>query len=687
MKKGISLFLVLIIMASCVFSINVCAADDIILTEKYEDSGDGKITANYNTITNELIFDGYGKHLIEMNFSNLKYNVTKVKSIRINEGITVFGIKFFVSSDKDDASSLKEITIPKSIKRILAGTIDSASNLEVINYAGTKEEWEKVIIEPDNEPLTKCKNIKFDVEVPVSESAEDYVDDRYKEVVSKTDNYRLKLDYYTGDLFVSPYKGTVLKWIDNPEWSWGALKYYDAFGFDGDKLCNTLYVADGVTKIEDEMLSGFYDVEMGESIHIPKSVKYIGGHNATGEENEIPDVYYEGSRTEWEKIEFGTGGLTNKFSDYGTDERNVIKVANVHYAVRTKGDNKADVPKLNSIKNKYEGILVKWESSFGASNGYRVYRKTSGTGWKYLDTVYGSGYLDKDVMNKTGTVYTYTARAVAEDGTRSSYEKGVSLKRVEAPKIKIAGNTTKGIKITWNKVKGADSYRVYRLTTDGWDYLKTVKGTSFIDTDVNNGWDYYYTVRAVDGKTLGAYNDGGVRYYYVETPKITKIINANSGVRIDWTKNKAAGSYNVYRKTSSSGWKIIGKTEKTYFVDKTAKKGVKYTYTVRANKYGTLSSFYSGKTIVRLETPKIKSVSSDNGKVTFKYGKVAGVTSYVIYRKIDSGDFSKIATTKSTTYIDKKVKKGRVYTYTVRALGANSSKSHYDTSGRNVVVK
>ena len=52
-----------------------------------------------------------------------------------------------------------------------------------------------------------------------------------------------------------------------------------------------------------------------------------------------------------------------------------------------------------------------------------------------------------------------------------------------------------------------------------------------------------------------------------------------------------AKSFVVLRKTGKGKWKSIGTTTKRSFVDKKAKKGVKYTYTVRAKNAAGLSPY------------------------------------------------------------------------------------------------
>ena len=55
------------------------------------------------------------------------------------------------------------------------------------------------------------------------------------------------------------------------------------------------------------------------------------------------------------------------------------------------------------------------------------------------------------------------------------------------------------VKVSWEKVDGAQEYKVYRATSKDGTYklLKTTTGTSFTNTSVTSGKTYYYKVVAV----------------------------------------------------------------------------------------------------------------------------------------------------------------------------------------------
>ncbi len=254
---------------------------------------------------------------------------------------------------------------------------------------------------------------------------------------------------------------------------------------------------------------------------------------------------------------------------------------------------KCSKPTLKAVSNTTSGMKITWSKVKGGDS-YRVYRKTKGGSWKYLDST-KNGYFT-DTTAKTGTTYYYTVRAKNEAGLSSYNTKGLSIKYVAAPKLSKVQNITGGLKVTWSKVSGADGYYVYRKLygSDSWTRIATVKGGSTVtykDTKVSKGKVYVYTVKAYDGSAKSAHNSTGIKLRYLATPTLKSVTSTTSGVKFTWRKVTGAEGYYVYRKTTG-GWKRIATVEgKTHFLDKTAKKGTTYTYTVKAFKGNNWSSY------------------------------------------------------------------------------------------------
>lgn len=252
-------------------------------------------------------------------------------------------------------------------------------------------------------------------------------------------------------------------------------------------------------------------------------------------------------------------------------------------------------PDLKSIKNAVTGIYFNWSKVEGAA-GYRVYRRAAGEKYfTYLGTTTNLWYCDSAVRNNNGTYYKYTVKAIAEDGSMSSYESGLLLKRLIIPYIQSLTNSTNGITVKWAKVPGATSYRVYRRgagqTT--WTYITSVTGLSYTDTAVKNssGNYYRYTVKAVVNGAFTGYDPNGPYTMRLSTPALKYASSTKDGVVIKWGAVKGAQGYQVFRKTADTTWVRVGTVNGTSYTDKTALSGVEYTYTVRAYRGTYRSSF------------------------------------------------------------------------------------------------
>ncbi len=244
-------------------------------------------------------------------------------------------------------------------------------------------------------------------------------------------------------------------------------------------------------------------------------------------------------------------------------------------------------PTLVSAKNTASGIKVTWEKVSTATN-YNIYRKKKGdTSWEHIGTVKKSKlyFTDTDVSNKQ--TYYYTVRAY-DDNSVSEYDaNGVGTKRVAAPKLTSVKNTANGVSISWKKVSGATSYRVYRKKANGsWELLKKVNNSTFnyVDKTAKSGVTYTYAVKAVNKPTVSGYNSKTIEY--LKEPVISSAKSTKSGITIKYNKVSGAEKYRIYRKVNGEEeWTKIATvsgSSTVSYTDTTAKKGVTYRYTVRA---------------------------------------------------------------------------------------------------------
>lgn len=97
---------------------------------------------------------------------------------------------------------------------------------------------------------------------------------------------------------------------------------------------------------------------------------------------------------------------------------------------------------------------------------------------------------------------------------------------------------------------------------------------------------------------------------------------------------------------------------------------------------------------VKLATPKIKKVkklkTKAKGKkyanISIKWKKNKNAVKYYVYRLVN-GKYKKIATTTNVTYIDKNRKKGRTYTYKVKAVFSNRKCNSVKSEAVSITLK
>ena len=194
--------------------------------------------------------------------------------------------------------------------------------------------------------------------------------------------------------------------------------------------------------------------------------------------------------------------------------------------------------KLSSIKAvDYNKINIKWKKTSGATN-YIVYYKKAGSGkWIKVKTLDNkkSSYTHTSSSKYpivVGKKYQYTVKAYNKKTRKSGRynTKGLtvtaSLKMVTGIEAKIEGTT---VKLTWNKVSGADKYAIYSKikADDKWSKIITVKDTSsFVDVNPCIDCTNYYSVRGYSSSTkaYGVMNKTGVSIYVKDSDEVRPTI-------------------------------------------------------------------------------------------------------------------------------------------------------------------
>ncbi len=457
---------------------------------------------------------------------------TALKSVTISDSPVSIGEYAF-----ENCTNLKYVKIPESVTFILDYCFYGCKNLKYIFYSGSKDQWKEVRVLEGNEPLNKAV-IHYNA-----------TDHKYG---------ASKIDASTG------------------------VKYKVC------SVCKEKVNANlGTPKLSKIQI-------VGNSVKISwNKVTYADGYYVYRKISDAGD---------WKKIATVKGNTKISYTDKTV-------TSNKTYVYKVKAYDNIDttpysttlkihyvsVPNLTKVANTASGVKVFWNKVAG-STSYNIYRKVKGaSSWTYIANTKSLYYTDKTA--KSGTTYYYTVRAKTSTSVGAYSSKGIGIKYLAMPKLNKIENVGGGVKITWTKVTGADGYYVYRKAPGEtvWKKIATVKGNAKVtykDTNVLSGKTYTYQIKAYSGTRTSYYAPKSLKICYLTVPSLTKVTSTTSGVKFTWGKVAGAEGYYVYRKTGTGALtKIATVKSGTSYLDKTAKKGTTYCYTVKAFKGSTISAY------------------------------------------------------------------------------------------------
>ena len=298
------------------------------------------------------------------------------------------------------------------------------------------------------------------------------------------------------------------------------------------------------------------------------------------------------------------------------------------------------------------------------ATGYQFQKKV-GKKYQNLGKTTNGIYTDKKL--KPNTAYTYRVRAyyVSEKTGKVSYgawKTYTTLTWGGNLNVRAVAKGKTSVKLTWNKLKGAQGYEVFRTVTDSygksysadqgrtntyekWTLVKDIKKASAKTYTVKRlaaGQDYRFKVRAykvVNGKK-----------YYIEDEDsctldfalwiVSSKQNANGTLKLTWNPVYAGNGYLIEKKNRDTGvweaYKTITRAATSSFTFPSAN-GQTDTYRIRAYKNGnpkTYTEDYSFEVDPYLAAPTgVKAtVNKADGSITVKWNPVAGADYYEVYR-------------------------------------------------------
>lgn len=343
----------------------------------------------------------------------------------------------------------------------------------------------------------------------------------------------------------------------------------------------------------------------------------------------------------------------------------------------------------------YDSLKLVW-NRHGYASGYEIYRSTTaGSRGSLIKTI--SDRETTSLVNSgvtAGRTYYYTVRPyILVDGTKVGElysEPAAGSTTITAPALTLEQTGFDSATLSWEPVVGASGYYLYRNDGSGYQKYKTfVKGTdtSFTDSALECGKTYQYKVLAWRGETESDFSN-----VISATPALAEISGVKASaagyasVKVSWEKVDGANGYKVYRYDTKKKKYTLLKTVKSgdtrSFKNTGLKTGTTYKYKVKAYR-DSVETAFSKVVSAKPVLAKVKRLTGKGQKraVKLTWTKVSGADGYVIYRstKKNSGfkQVQKIKKGKTTSFTQKKIKKGKKYYYKIRAYRNVDGKKVY----------
>ena len=355
-----------------------------------------------------------------------------------------------------------------------------------------------------------------------------------------------------------------------------------------------------------------------------------------------------------------------------------------------------ETPVLEPIKANKGVLTLSWNKVADATayNVYRFNRKTN----KYENIAWTKETSIELKEEPKGEINTYRIKAYYNKLGKivlSNYSKSQSAKILDSTILSDVTATKTTLSFTWNQVKGATGYTVYRRETSEkeWKSLGATTKTTYTDTHCEIGVSYAYRIlpyAKVNGVAyFGSYSvsvKGMLLGSTIEAPVLEPIKASKGVLTLFWNKVDNATGYDIYHyNRQNSKYEKIAETEDLTIALEGQPKGEIDTYRVKAHFASgerVISSRYSNSQSAKLfdntilspieqvaeESEKGEEEIKDNLKLTWT--KVNGANGYTIYRmETEKKVWESLGATKGTSYTDTTCVEGTRYAYRILPYG------------------
>jgi peptidoglycan/xylan/chitin deacetylase (PgdA/CDA1 family)/fibronectin type 3 domain-containing protein len=245
--------------------------------------------------------------------------------------------------------------------------------------------------------------------------------------------------------------------------------------------------------------------------------------------------------------------------------------------------------------------------------------------------------------------------------------------------VKAQKKSGASIRVSWNKVKKAAGYSVYRSTAQGGTYkeIATTTRASYVDKNLARGKTYFYRIKA-----LGASSKQNSKLSVATTGTALKLAAPQSVVvsnvsptrlNIRWQTVSNAAGYELYRLSAETGlYELLATTKELAYTDADLVPSQNYSYRVRACASGSKpehsSSFCKEVSQKAILVAPVLSTKWSKSFLNLSWKKVAEAEKYIVYRKTPKAkNYTMLGETTALAFADKTGKKDQKYQYKVCA--------------------
>ncbi|MBO7710525.1 MAG: hypothetical protein J6S83_08660 [Lachnospiraceae bacterium] len=233
-----------------------------------------------------------------------------------------------------------------------------------------------------------------------------------------------------------------------------------------------------------------------------------------------------------------------------------------------------------------------------------------------------------DTARQYGNNYTFTANSRQKIMLNVKVLDNLNKNEIYVRLLDGNGNKIDEVK------NGRDTFLGYDTLGKGYTLVREIDpGTYFVQ--VTSLWNGYtasarYTIATASSVPL-------------DIPAGLAAKNLAAGVEVSWKPVSGAEGYNIYRRKSGGSWEKIGSSgrDETVYLDKSAKNGIAYDYSVQAfNSMTTGSYSRTGTTILRLKRVSVTSCRRQKGRKLLVKWKKNRAASYYLVQYSTNADFT-----------------------------------------------